>query len=745
MSCSVIIVSRNLKKEQPLRMDIKKRLLRKPLLTALWSIVTAAATLLICIGTALWYSTARLPDALDKQQTTIAVMTSRYIKDDNSVTYTPVAIYEDTVNEILAIPSVKGIDFRTLSGAYIDKLDARIGLVKWGNTLADVDWTSGWFANSTYDKVVFSGTVERTWIDKPNNPTTTDLTKIGYPENMTVYYSCALINVDKAHVIAKDYPLFESDDYDDYDGRIRVMFPMLGEGENYFEVGKRYVIRGSYDPSCSARSYVGSFDDSIPLRPNVGITRLAQTRSPILDCLIKDDSLVFYRNCDVSENLDPERGEVRITVNSVDYPVPYATKWDGSIDDLMKKDENWARIVKEYEMTLHSFPVLGTEKLESMYMFVNNSASITEGRFFTDEEYARGEKVVILNRTLAENAGVKVGDRLSLSQFKAANDKTHGNYSVSWDAEDYDMLMLFNNPALGFEPFSMDTPHEAEEFTVVGLYTLENEWQNSAFSVTPNTVFIPKKAQIEDSFGGMSRELGLMDREVWFPDENGELVKKTVQYEVSDYGGVQGVYMSVILKNGSMDEFLESVKNNPRLYNLLTLNNDGFLTFDQGFDRAKEGIEALQSSSLKLMLICAAGAVMLLLLFIILYQGTERRALGILRSVGAQVGTTRRYLFFSGLIIIVAGTIIGILLSNVFSSTIREKLVDFTVAHAAKSAHSGGFELDAGSLSGMMTAGSLPLPCLAAIGCAGALITAAVAYIHAAILAKKKPRKLLGV
>lgn len=45
---------------------------------------------------------------------------------------------------------------------------------------------------------------------------------------------------------------------------------------------------------------------------------------------------------------------------------------------------------------------------------------------------------------------------------------------------------------------------ENECFAVVGIYRLENEWEDSAYSITPNTIFVPQKAQIEGGFGGPS-------------------------------------------------------------------------------------------------------------------------------------------------------------------------------------------------------------------------------------------------
>ena len=58
-------------------MDIKIRLTRKPLTTALWVILTAAMALLLSVGAAMMYSSGSLVDILDGYHTSIAVRTDR--------------------------------------------------------------------------------------------------------------------------------------------------------------------------------------------------------------------------------------------------------------------------------------------------------------------------------------------------------------------------------------------------------------------------------------------------------------------------------------------------------------------------------------------------------------------------------------------------------------------------------------------------------------------------------------------
>ena len=86
-------------------MDLGKRLLRKPIRTLLWLVVLTAMALLAGVGGALAYSSLRLPAALDKHMTTVAVQTLIRTKVGSSTwgaswTYTPVALMQEDIQAL---------------------------------------------------------------------------------------------------------------------------------------------------------------------------------------------------------------------------------------------------------------------------------------------------------------------------------------------------------------------------------------------------------------------------------------------------------------------------------------------------------------------------------------------------------------------------------------------------------------------------------------------------------------------
>lgn len=79
--------------------------------------------------------------------------------------------------------------------------------------------------------------------------------------------------------------------------------------------------------------------------------------------------------------------------------------------------EIWKDYLAAWEKQQHSLPVVGTERLETVYSFLTNRASIIEGRSFTEEEYASGARVLILSEKMAARQNLKVGDKLTLQQY----------------------------------------------------------------------------------------------------------------------------------------------------------------------------------------------------------------------------------------------------------------------------------------------------------------------------------------
>ena len=762
-------------------MDTGKRILKKPVLTAVWLGVIMLASSIVGVAASLWASAQGVPAALEKEQITIALQNAGMEEIGNgSFSFNPEAalLYEEDIEYLRSLPQVKNVDLRYFSGAYIPALNARIGLNDFfGN------YNNEGKGNDSYRNVLVLGTVEATWETPFESIAVNDLSAFGHGERVSEKYCCALLNVEDVLSMHHDYPLFPKiadpkkvkDEL--YTGKVRVRFPVFDETEGpFFKVGSRYVIYGEYDPCVSSFGNDPMPDQGVPMAPHILYYNAA---GGLFGCFAEGDSLVCYRSEYELSMMDvpalASAPEDAPAVNKTELPpvltedpaidmsvatklltrenrTPIAAEWNGTAEELLS-DPYWGELIRKNEMCLHSFPVLGTSCLESMYGFVTGKSKIVEDRTFTAEEYKSGAKALILNESVAHAAGLSVEDTLTVRQFRAAVGSEQGNNSVFSSYLEMERSGE-NNPGLGRIPFYNETPRDAETFTVVGLYRQENEWEDSLCSFTPNTVFMPRGAQIEDALGGPSVLLGYEEKTHtgYIMDANGNIVESgtfTSEEPIIDPGMTNGLYMSIILKNGSINSFTEQIAADSayteheyvpgQIMRTYTkgLGEHTFLCFDQGYDKAKEAIGAIIASARKLALFALAGAALIFAAYMLLYQGLERKTVGVMRSLGARKATVRRYLFFSGLILAALGIVLGTALSGVASGLVSGKLAELTVSQAHLTG-SDEFYLHA------LTEGGIPTRELVLVALAEAAASALALYVQAAIFANQKIRKLMG-
>ncbi len=742
-------------------MDIGKRIFRRPVITAVWLAVIMLASAIVGVGVSLFASAKGVPDALEKRQTTIALQNAKLERGaDGTFSFSPgrFLLYEEDIEYLRSLPQVKNVDLRYFSGAYIPALDARIGLEDFFGNFRNEGKGS-----DSYRNVLILGTVERVWEAPYESTAFNDLSAFGHGARVGEKYCCALLNVDDVLSMHPDYPLFPKTVKDDalYTGKVRVRFPVFDETEGaFFKVGSRYVIYGEYDPVVCSMDEDPMPDQGVPLAPHILYENAA---GGLFSCFEEGDSLVCYRSeYELSINtvpeLIPERGEdpavdmgAETKLLTRENRTPVAAEWTGTVEELLE-DPYWGALANRNEMSLHSFPVLGTNCIESMYSFVTGKSNIVEGRTFTKEEYETGAKVLILNESVARAAGLSVGDTLTVSQFRAAVGTEQGNSSVF---SSYDQIERSgeNNPGLGQIPFYNEEPRAEESFTVVGLYRQENEWEDSLCSFTPNTVFMPRGAQISDALGGPSILLGYEEKTHtgYTVDADGNILESgtlTVEEPIIVPGMVNGLYLSIVLKNGSIESFTEQiaadseyVEHEPVPGKIIRTYTKGlgehtFLCFDQGYDNAKKAIDAIIASARKLALIAAFGAVLIFAAYMLLYQGLERKTLGVMRSLGAKQTEARRYLFVSGLILAVLGVVLGTALSGVVSELVSDRLAALTVSQAKLSSSDGLF-------SEMLTESKTEVWMLALAAAVEIAAAALALWVQAACTAKQTVRKLL--
>ena len=357
-----------------------------------------------------------------------------------------------------------------------------------------------------------------------------------------------------------------------------------------------------------------------------------------------------------------------------------------------------------------------------MYLFANSRARITEGRSISQEEYDTGARVCVLSTALAEKSGIKVGDTIPISQFWCVTDSEADNWSTSTTPQDG----MLNNPTIGNVSTETELMTRDEEFTVIGLYQLSNEWSESSYDVTPNTVFIPKSAQLPGGFGGFSHS-----DSVTYLDENGE--EKTATQSSPDASW--GIYHGVKLKNGSAEEFQKA---------LVGTGLEGqYIVTDQGYGSILGSIRAVSESSRQLFALVCMGWLLLLCLYLLLYQGFQRRNLGIMRSLGASPRVAGRYLLGSGMAVAALGVAVGSVLSLGLLSKVQNLLYEAATYTVTLSSYSPSGPSER-SFRDLLAQSQLPPAAILLLAAAQIVLFALTMYIQARSLSRRTPRQLLG-
>lgn len=655
-------------------MTIRTRLLRRPGTTALWLILTLVMSGFLTAGASLWLGTRQLAAELDGKHTAIAVRT------DRAVTLTP--IFEDgmirgttlipdnrqleqaELDWLEGQPSVKAVRIHSLSGGSAEGFESYLGLRREfgfrssGNT-------------DNYRRCLVVGTVIAK--DAYGGPL------IGVEQVLCMHseYLQTMTTPDPED-IDRDWPYYLGLAYVSIYNSFQEI-PAVDS--DFFEVGQRYILSG--DLLDGRASYYRPLTRS---RMQTIFTAMVDLGSGVEDA----DGL-WTVHADLGDGSSQD---------FADYDYPCAQKIDGSLEEFLSAHPVWEAYRQSLDRHLHSLPVLGTDRLESLYMFVKGEAAVVEGRSFTDAEYASGSRVMVISDMVAAKHGLAVGDRIKMTQFLCAVDSAGQNVSVELLSPTGQLKW----PGIGMVRPGMETGPEGE-FEIVGIYRLSDYWSLGSYAFTPDTVFIPKKAQIDGAWGPESEDL-------------------------------YGVYLSVELNNGMLDDFKLALANSPYA--------GRYYTVDQGFEQVQRNLNDLRLNARRLALTALAAWSIFVLLYLMMYQAGQRRNLGILRSQGSGIPAARRYLFFGGLIVAALGVVIGTLLSTVVLNRVEQTILSDMLAQIDRTA-TQELVISEETLTSLVKASGLQFRQLLLLGTAQLGVLAVILWAHAAILARKNPRQLMEV
>lgn len=666
-------------------MDIQKRLFRRPFTTALWGLLVMVMALLLCTGGALWYSSENLVTTLDGMYTAAAFRTNKAVVQEGTMTHVSEKhLMQEDVDFLESLDSVEAVHFHTLTGAYspvfVPELNPNISV----NALTNI--------NQPYDDVVLIGKLISMGPSKTNHVDPRNLTELGLTDQETSWGWDGRIRVEQVIRKHEGYQFLEG-------SQLRLYVSAYGTNPaDFFQLNGRYII------SANIQNGIDLHCPDIMLRDG----KLTNTR-------FSYSSIV---NSDGVQWVKVKHFETWPGIETI----------DGSIEEFLSAPENkqWVDYLAVWDKAHHSVPVIGTDNLESMYSFLNADASIKLGRSFTPEEYEHGAKVCIISENMALASGLKVGDTISLSQFNVTE-----IWNSSLDGAFAGMSSKENNPTIGEYEADTEFVTENEDFTIVGIYRKNNSWDSGPWSFTVNTVFIPKAAQIPGGYGAVST-LEKIPVEEKYPGSG----MTGIVNEYTDRGNY-GIYLSVLLKKGHMEEFIAALENT-NLYG-------EFFANDQGYEAMIGSVKDVGEASRKLLLMTAAGWALLLALYVLLYQGSQKKNLGTMRSLGAGPKQVRNYLFGSGMALASVSVAIGTLTSGLLIGKITGNLLAQMLEITENGQFSAGKGLNAEEIGAMISGSQLPGWGMALLMAVQIAVFGLVLWLQANNLSRKKPRTLLGV
>ncbi len=146
-----------------------------------------------------------------------------------------------------------------------------------------------------------------------------------------------------------------------------------------------------------------------------------------------------------------------------------------------EKSLYWEEICSVVEQTSFPLTVMSTQAVEDIHSFHENMALVEEGESFSEEMYAEGAKVCLINEKLADFNKLKVGDEISLSFYES----------------DYVLRYRINTAGkMDWDKTEKLREHLSEEtFTIVGIYSfVATPEEMLELELNERTILVPEKA-----------------------------------------------------------------------------------------------------------------------------------------------------------------------------------------------------------------------------------------------------------
>ena len=669
-------------------MTIPRRLLRRPIPTLLWLLLTALASALLLVGVSLWDSTRQLIRTLDENSMAVAVRTDQeMVQEGQSLVLEERYFTEKDKAWLEKLDSVKGVRSHAMSAAAIPEM----------SPLIDMDRAAGYKALGPalpYSYAVFAARYTGAY-------------------NQDFFCNYYTMELESILLLGDEYARCGArtvlEEAGGFTVKVNQSWDMTGEDTAalLMDEGKRYIVAGYYDPG-----------------------------RVLFPPLVKEKKAPIIKNLQLYMNYLEPRGEEMISFNTYSVPLPemgpntYSIvkselycfpaleAWEGDPESFFRDTPHgiWRDFETAWQRQLHSFPVIGTDHLEAVYAFMAERALLKEGRSFTEEEYEQGARVAVISQRAAEQNGLKVGDAITLTQYLCLfNEEGVVSGSIRDRGSDQDWKpgmqagSYYNDPSIDMMNLDPLPSREPESFTIVGTYELLSDWTYGPYDFGPNTIFIPRKAQMAGAFGEIPAEEGGAD--------------------------IYGLLLTVELKNGRMEDFMTALEGSSY--------ERQFFAYDQGFEGVQKNLHNRLGSTRRLLALSLLAWVLFLLLYLLMYQGSEKGNLGIMRSLGEPARRCGIYHGGSGFAVLLTGLILGTAAGAFILDKVQQGILGDALASLDRTRKAAEIAAAETKLRTILENGRLETGELLLLAGLQLLLFALAILIHTRILCRKDPRQLM--
>jgi hypothetical protein len=290
--------------------------------------------------------------------------------------------------------------------------------------------------------------------------------------------------------------------------------------------------------------------------------------------------------------------------------------WLG-IETYDKHSTYWEdNILRSLVLSNNSIVVISTSDAENIYDFHEGKAWLTQGDFFTSEDYEDGKLVCMIDYETARLNGLKKGDTFRLHFYISF---THG---------------LYNRPeALIYSPSYPDywgNDYGEADFIIKGIFTKE----------TSNVL-------LEEEKNGI-----LINKMILIPDQTmAALVGETTKREFQlNHIPSQLHFITLKVETSNVEQFLKEVSQ---------LKYIKATIYDQGYSKVSKIIRQFDELARLVMVMATVCMIVLSAVFIFLEFMKRKTDVVVMNSLGCGIRSIRVYLILAIVMISVPSSILG--------------------------------------------------------------------------------------